>query len=160
MADLPDEEQLAAYAEALADGVEAALPAWVVQNVTRVADAWRPGLGAELATEARAAGGAAAAEVGPRLRALVRADVDAQASGPLAVVREAVVFPTAVLAAAGVGPVARDPFAERAFPADVYDLAPASFADVDAALHEPGLVWGAAKAHVVLSRRRGRSSGG
>ena len=43
---------------------------------------------------------------------------------------------------------------ERAFPDDVYDLAPASFADVDPALHEPGLVWGAAKAHVHLARRR------
>jgi hypothetical protein len=36
----------------------------------------------------------------------------------------------------------------------VYDLTPASFADVDPALHEPGLVWGAAKAHVHLARRR------
>jgi hypothetical protein len=42
----------------------------------------------------------------------------------------------------------------RSFPDDVYDLTPASFADVDPALHEPGLVWGAAKAHVHLARRR------
>ncbi len=33
-------------------------------------------------------------------------------------------------------------------------LAPASFADLHPDLHEPGLVWGAAKAHVVLARRR------
>jgi hypothetical protein len=59
-----------------------------------------------------------------------------------------------VLRAAGVPPVRRDEFAEHAFPDDVYDLAPASFADVDPSLHEPGLVWGAAKAHVHLSRRR------
>ena len=55
---------------------------------------------------------------------------------------------------AGVPAVVRDEFAERAFPGDVYDLAIASFADLDTALHEPGLVWGAAKAHVVLARRR------
>ena len=48
----------------------------------------------------------------------------------------------------------RDEFAERTFPDDVYDLSPASFADVDPALHEPGLMWGAAKAHVILHRRR------
>ena len=40
------------------------------------------------------------------------------------------------------------------FPDDPYDLTPGSFADVDPSLHEPGLVWGAAKAHVVLARRR------
>ena len=42
------------------------------------------------------------------------------------------------------------------FPDDDYDLSPATFADIDESLHEPGLVWGAAKAHVVLTRRRGR----
>ena len=36
----------------------------------------------------------------------------------------------------------------------VYDLAPANFADVDPALAEPGLLWGAAKAHVHLARHR------
>ena len=80
--------------------------------------------------------------------------MDEQRTGPLAVIRTAVRYPTEVLAAAGVGPVQRDEFAERSFPDDVYDLAPASFADLDPALHEPGLVWGAAKAHVVLARRR------
>jgi len=65
-----------------------------------------------------------------------------------------VVHPTAVLAAAGVPTVRRDRVAERLLPDDVYDLAPAAFADVAPELHEPGLVWGAAKAHVVLARRR------
>ncbi len=152
----PDEDRLAGYALALADGIEAALPGWVSRCVELVADAWRPGLGAELAADARVAGNAATTEIGPRVRALLLTDVDAQRSGPLAVLRQAVAFPTKVLADASVGPVARDDFAERAFPADVYDLSPASFADIDGALHEPGLIWGAAKAHVVLSRRRSR----
>jgi hypothetical protein len=59
-----------------------------------------------------------------------------------------------VLDELGVGPPDRDEFARRNFPEDRYDLTPASFADVDPTLHEPGLVWGAAKAHVVLQRRR------
>jgi hypothetical protein len=68
--------------------------------------------------------------------------------------RAAVRIPTGVLAAAGVAPVDRDDFARRNFPDDPYDLTPASFADVDESLREPGLVWGAAKAHVHLARRR------
>jgi hypothetical protein len=36
----------------------------------------------------------------------------------------------------------------------VYDLSPAAFADLDPSLREPGLTWGAAKAHVHLARRR------
>ena len=59
-----------------------------------------------------------------------------------------------MLAQVGARPVPRDEFRERSFPDDVYDLVPGSFADVDAGLHEPGLVWGAAKAHVHLARRR------
>ena len=90
----------------------------------------------------------------PRVRALLAADVDAQRGNPLAVVRSLVRHPTDVLRAAGARPVPRDAFAERSFPDDVYDLSPAAFADVDPALHEPGLVWGAAKAHVHLARRR------
>ncbi len=53
-----------------------------------------------------------------------------------------------------MAPLARDAFARRQDPDDVYDLMPASFADIDPALAEPGLVWGAAKAHVHLARRR------
>lgn len=149
-----DEDRLRGYAEALADAVDLTLPGWVVRSVNRVAHAWQPELGGRLGPDARAAASAASAEVGPRVRALLLADVDAQRSGPLALLREAVRYPTEVLANAGVPPVVRDGFTERAFPTDVYDLSPASFADVDPALHEPGLVWGAAKAHVVLARRR------
>jgi hypothetical protein len=148
------ERALAEHAARLVDGVEAALPGWVARSVAVVADAWRPGLAAELRSVAAAAGDAAVADVGPGLRVLLATDVDEQRTGPLAVIRTAVRYPTEVLAAAGVGPVERDEFAERSFPDDVYDLTPASFADLDPALHEPGLVWGAAKAHVVLARRR------
>jgi hypothetical protein len=70
------------------------------------------------------------------------------------VLRGLVRYPTAVLAAAGARPAARDEFAVRNFPDDAYDLTPAAFTDVDPALHEPSLLWGAAKAHVHLVRRR------
>jgi hypothetical protein len=149
-----DEAQLRMYADALADGIEAELGPWVERSVAVMADAWRPGLAVELNEEARRAGERAVAEVGPEVRALLAADVDAQRTSPLALLRGAVRYPTEVLAAAGVAEVVRDEFAERAFPADVYGLAPAAFTDLSPALHEPGMTWGAAKAHVVLARRR------
>ncbi len=149
-----DEELLASYAAVLADGIERALGPWVVRGVAERADAWQPGLGRILREPAETAGRRAAAEVGRAVRELLALAVDAQATGPLAVLRTAVRYPTEVLAAAGVPHVVRDEFAERAFPDDGYGLAPASFADLHPSLREPGLVWGAAKAHVVLARRR------
>jgi hypothetical protein len=149
--DNPDDlAVLDTLAGALADAVEAVLPAWVERAV-----ASRAGLvDADLRAATMSAGRRAAAEVGAELRAVLADDVDEQRANPLAVLRQAVRYPTEVLAAAGVPPVARDEFAERAFPADVYDLSPATWSDVDPTLHERGVVWGAAKAHVVLARRR------
>ena len=149
-----DDAQLAAVAEALAAAIEAALPGWVERSVGRVAGAFLGVVGAELRGAASAAGERAAADVGAELRALLATDVDEQATNPLAVLRGAVRYPTAVLRDAGVPPVVRSEFEQRAFPDDDYDLTPATWSDIDPVLHEPGLMWGAAKAHVVLARRK------
>lgn len=150
-----DLRALAAYAEALADGVDRALPAWVVSSVERVHRAWAPGpVPPGVRAAAEQAGEAARHDVAPAVRRLLETDVDDQRTNPLSVVRGAVAYPTEVLRAAGVPPVVRDEVAERQFPDDDYDLAPASFTDLDPELHEPGLAWGAAKAHVHLARRR------
>jgi hypothetical protein len=147
------------HADALADGIEAALPAWVERSVDRVLRAWGGladnGDGTD-AVRARAAsaGREAAAEVGAQVRTLLMADIDEQRTTPLSLVRAAVRFPTSVLRAAGVPPVVRDEHQERLFPEDVYDLAPANFADVDPALAEVGLAWGAAKAYEHLQRHK------
>ena len=63
-------------------------------------------------------------------------------------------YPAEVLAAAGVPPVVRSRFDEDTFPGDAYGLSPATWADIDPDLQERGIVWGAAKAHVVLRRRK------
>ena len=153
----PDAE-LAEHAERLAAEVDARLPGWVERSVARrLAEAGDrvPPRTAERAGEDAHRGGVAAREqIGPQLRALLRQDVDEQRTTPLEIVRRAVRFPTAVLAEAGVPPLARDEVAERTHPDDVYDLAPAAWGDVDPALADPGLTWGAAKAYVVLHRRR------
>lgn len=141
-----DEVTLDGYGRALADAVERVALRWLSDLVERRA----PGT----AAAARAELESAAAAIVDELRELLDADIADQAIGPLQLLRRAIRVPTEILAAAGVAPVERDPFAERNFPHDVYDLAPASFGDIDPSLHEPGLVWGAAKAHVHLRRRR------
>jgi hypothetical protein len=149
-----DAAALAVYAEALAAGVEAALPGWVDRSIRGVLAA--QGLAMDDSAEAAIAAAVATTcdEGIPRLRALLAADVDDQRTNPLSVLRSLVPHLTAVLRSAGARPVDRDEFSVRSFPDDDYDLTPASFADVDPSLHEPGLEWGAAKAHVHLTRRR------
>jgi hypothetical protein len=149
-----DERQLVDAAERLADAVDAALPVWVERCVEERLSQWFGAVDPERLDAARAAGDRARDEVGAAVRRLLGQDVDEQRTNPLTLLRRAVRYPTEVLQAAGVPPVRRDEFAERTFPDDIYDLAPASFDDVDPSLHEPGLVWGAAKAHIHLRRHR------
>ena len=141
-------------AAALADAIEAALPGWVERSVERVMAAWKGDVDDDVRAAAAAAGRQAAAEVGPQVRALLDADIDEQPTTPLALVRGAVRFPTAVLRNAGVPHVRRDDQQERLFREDIYDLSPATFADVDPALAEVGLRWGAAKAYEHLQRHK------
>jgi hypothetical protein len=138
------------YAAALASGIEAALPGWVSACVARV---FVSATGAppppDVVASASAAGVLAGEEVGPVVRTLLAADIDEQVTTPLAILRSAAVrYPTTVLRQAGIPPVVRDPFAERAFPDDIYDLSPASFADLSPELVDVGIAWGAAKAFV------------
>jgi hypothetical protein len=158
MTDPPEDPDtaLARYATDLADALDAAVPGWVERGVRRVLADQDIEVTPEVADATEAAGLAAQREGGGRLRTLLGADIDAQAGSPLAIVRSLVRYPTAVLRDAGATPVARDEFSVRSFPDDAYDLSPASFADVDPTLHEPGLAWGAAKAYVHLARHRDR----
>lgn len=143
-------EAEAFYAECAAEllvGLDAALVGWVERSIVERV----PSISAELAVGAAERTREA---VLPRLRALLLADVDVQSAGPLGILRDAVGEATAVLTDAGVPRPRRDEFAVRNFPDDPYELGPATFDDVDPALHDLGLRWGAAKAHLVLARRR------
>jgi hypothetical protein len=88
------------------------------------------------------------------LRDLLATDVDDQRSTPLSLYRNAVATPTSLLRAAGVSPPVLDPFVANSFPDDLYGLGPATWSDIDPAMQEPGLTWGAWKAMTVLQRRR------
>ena len=140
---------------ALAQAISEVIPRWVERCVRcRLEDAGRRAE-PEVIAGAADAGERAAAEVGRAVHELLERDVDEQTTTPLSLVRAAVRFPTAVLQEAGVPPVDRDEAQEALFPNDPYDLSPASFADVDPALAEPGLEWGAAKAFAHLQRHKG-----
>jgi hypothetical protein len=152
--DPQDAAALAGYADALVTAVDGSVAGWVERSVRSVLAAQDRTIDAAAEERLATAAAQARAEATARLRALLAQDVDEQRTNPLSVLRALVRFPTGVLTAAGAHPVARDEFAERNFPDDLYDLTPAAFADVDPSLHEPGLLWGAAKAHVHLARRR------
>jgi hypothetical protein len=154
VAETSDEERLAQLAGSLADGVDAALPKWVESSVSSVLVAYKGSADPAVMASARRAGSAARDDVGPRVRALLEADVDEQWTNPLSIVRTAVVYPTKVLRDADVPGVVRDETAERQFPDDDYDLTPTRFADLAPELHELSLAWGAAKAYIMRSRHK------
>jgi hypothetical protein len=130
----------------LADAVASVLGTWIAGCIARFGV--RADIGPVIAD--------AEAEVLGDLRALLATDIDDQRGTPLTVLRRAVRFPTALLAAAGVPAVDRDPYDAQAFPEDVYGLSPATWADVDPSLADPGLRWSVAKAFE--HRRRHRSA--
>lgn len=132
--------------------VDQAVPGWVLRCVRRFR--------LDLDHEAIVAGVAARTEVVGRLEALFRLDVDEQRQNPLAVLRHAVIYPTAVLRAAAEPPVLRDDFERGHFPDDVYGLSPSTWTDIDPALHEPGIMWGATKAATLLHRRQSCDTSG
>ena len=149
---MPDE--IDPYVQQLIDAVRPVVPRWlercVVQTSIRATGACAPPLRAAAASMAATA----APEILGRLDALLTLDVDAQTTNPLSVLRWGVRFPTEVLESHAIPHARRDDFAVRAFPSDVYGLSPATWADVDESLQEPGLIWGAWKAKTVLGRRR------
>ena len=145
---------LAAAGTALADAIEATVPAWVERSVRDLLVAFAGRADQDVVASARSAGEQAAAEVGPELRRLLAEDVDRQWANPLALVRRAVSYPTAVLRAAGVPEVVREEYDEAHFPDDVYGLTPRTFTDLDPSLQEVSLVWGAAKARASMVRHR------
>ncbi|MCU0260408.1 MAG: hypothetical protein MUE78_05265 [Ilumatobacteraceae bacterium] len=138
----------------LADALAVAVPVWLERCVTATAARIDGTVSPQLRADAVDMAAAVAPVVTDRLRQLLSTDVDEQRANPLQVLRSSVAAPTDVLRRHGVATVERDEFARRSFPDDVYGLAPASWGDVDPALVEPGVGWGAWKAATVRHRRR------
>ena len=143
---------------AIVAGVERQVPGWVQTQVGRLLDAWGRAP-AETRVRAQAqsveAGTAASRRIVDQLRALFAVDPTQQQVTPLEIVRSVYREPTALLAAAGVPPIVRDEFDERAWPDDVYGLVPRTIGDLgDPELAPLHLAWGMAKATVIRARRR------
>ncbi len=141
------------YAAELVTAVDEALAPWLEAAIEQR----HPGpVTSELAAAAADAGRRARGDVTPRLRDLLALDIDEQWTNPLSIIRSAVVHANEILANAGVPTVNRDRHDVRINPDDVYAIAPAAFADLGPRVHDAGLVWGAAKAHLHLKRHKAR----
>lgn len=151
----PDAELLAACGESLLEAARAGVPDWVRRTLgAHLTEAGIDPSSEDWVRRVEDAAAATTDEVLTRLAELMGRDIDDQRSTPLQILRDATAHANRVLESAGVAPVVRDEWERRSFPEDIYRLAPAALSDVDESLHEPGLLWGAAKAHAVLARRR------
>jgi len=139
------------------EGVEQHAAGWLLRAVTHILDAWgRLDTAAYVAAlaHARDAGLIAAERVTGELAAFFAADVEDQRTTPLAIVRSLRVEATSVLMAAGVPPVERDPYDERAFPDDIYGIVPKDLGELgDEDLGAALIAWGLGKSGVLRDRR-------
>lgn len=149
-----DELDIETVAMALLEAVVEATPSWVSRSVGEIVAA--QGLAVDDIHVERVvdAGERAQRYVETNLGALLRTDIDQQRTTPLTIVRDAARFPVEVLHAAGAREVHRIDVDRWAFPNDPFGVTPASLADMGPVVHEAGIAWGAAKAHVHLRRRR------
>jgi hypothetical protein len=85
---------------------------------------------------------------------LINADADEPLSGPLERIRREVEPLNDAFDRLGVPPPHRDAVDVRMRPADRHALGPMTFRDLGDDVHEAGITWGAAKAHLHLQRRR------
>lgn len=148
-----DEEVMLRISNELVEAVAESLPLWIERSVqARIGDV--DFSSPDVQTQLQQSIELAQIDVVGQLRTLLALDIDQQTVGPLQILRKATMYPTQILQAAGVAPVSRDEQATAMFPDDLYDLTPANFADLGPDVHEKAIVWGAAKAHIHLSRRR------
>jgi hypothetical protein len=144
---------MAEAAQRIVAGVDAHAAEWVVQQVTRILDAWgRLDEQARVDTLVRAheAGEAARARVVGELEVLFAQSPGDQRSTPLEIVRQLRREPTGVLAAAGVPAVVRDAYDERAFPDDLYGIVPMAINELgDDELGGALLAWGIGKSRAL-----------
>jgi hypothetical protein len=140
---------LAAYAGALADGIERAIPGWVERSVRRLLADQAIAVDDDLSRRIAAAGADARDDGAPRVRRLLATDVDRQAGNPLAILRDRCTHARCARRAPAGGPRRVH---ERSFPDDVHDLSRRP--SPTSTCCRPGL--GCRKAHVHLARRRNR----
>jgi hypothetical protein len=123
---------------------------WIERRLLAALGERGTGMEAEVAARARETSDLALGQ----LRILLMTDVDEQRTTPLEGLRGCTAIATAFLRSLGVPAPRREVFEAERFPDDPYGLGPVTWRDVDDALVEVGIVWGAWKASTVLGRRR------
>lgn len=151
---MADDLDIETVASALLAAAVEATPSWVARSVTDVVVAQRLEVDDAHEERLREAGERAQRYIETNLGSLLETDIDQQRTTPLTIFRDAARFPVEVLHSAGAQEVHRIDVDRWAFPNDPFGVTPASLADMGPAVHEAGIAWGAAKAHVHLSRRR------
>ena len=142
-----DEQRYLAYGQALRAAVADAFDPWLVALLES-----RNG-GQPLADEVASAIARVRTDALANLTTLIEADVAEPLSGPLEQIRRAMSTLGATLDDHGFERPARDPYDEQMLPDDVHALGPISFLDLGEAVQSAGINWGAAKAHLHMSRR-------
>ena len=149
-------ERLDSTGAEIVDRVSIALPEWVVRSTERIFSAWGrldEDDARRVERELPVLGPAVRERVAADLVELFSGDPAVQSTTPLAVLRSAYREPTVFITGFGVPEVVRDPFDERTFPADIYDLAPKAAGDIgDADLGPVFLAWGLTKAKLLRAR--------
>lgn len=141
-----DDEAFAGYGQALFQAVSEAVRPWLRILVdARVTDV---DAGLHIVLEQ------VAVDAEQAIRVLIDADVETPLSGPLERIRRAVEPLNVALAERDAPPPRRNPLDVEMRPHDLYDLGPMTFRDLGDAVHDAGIAWGAAKAHVHMQRRR------
>lgn len=158
---MTDAERLADFAADLGGKIEQALPGWVELSVlarlgtpTHSQQAEPHHVTPKHVTAAKELGLVVLDHAGPQLRSLLSQDIDQQRSTPLTVLRGVVPHMTSFLEELGVAAPGRDGEARRLHPDDVYDLTPGGYEDFGDDVRQASLMWGAAKAHVHIQRRK------
>lgn len=142
-----DEQKYREHAEHLRQTVAEAAESWLLAGLARYVDT-------TIAQPDRAeAIAASVTEIDDRLRLLAASDPDEARSGPLELIRQSTGPVQRWLATQQVPAPVRDAWDERSSPGDTYALGPMTFSDLGDAVHQAGITWGAAKAHIHLRRR-------
>jgi hypothetical protein len=135
------------YGGELASAIAAHIPSWTICKITQ-----RAGVGHEVVGQR--IGELVTEEVSVLLFDLLRADIDSQRQTPLALLRAHSYAITDFLHSIDAPIPTRDPFDKEAFPADVFDIGPTSWADFGEEVSNAALRWGAAKAMAHRKRHK------
>lgn len=141
-----DDDKFTQYGQVLNAAVSTAVRPWLIRELTIRVGSIDDDLARAIEESAE--------EVERAIAELVAADVDEPLSGPLERIRRSVAPLNAELDQRGVQPPTRNRLDQQMSPRDHHELGPMTFRDLSDAVHDAGITWGAAKAHLHLRRRQ------